>query len=107
MTPVPKKLLLFGATGVIGKYILQVLVEEKASFEKIGIFTSPSTVEKKKSDIDALKAEGIEVVVGDVNSEEDVAKAYEGKFSVYLSFRTMISDNLATNFKTTVYWLRL
>lgn len=80
----PKKILLFGATGVIGKFIVQALVDDKASFEKIGIFTSPGTAEKKKSDLDALKAEGVEVVVGDVNSEADVTKAYEGRSSLRL-----------------------
>lgn len=81
--PLPKKILLFGATGVIGKYILDALVSAKSDFEKIGIFTSPSTAEKKKHDIDSLKAKGVEVVVGDVNNEADVVKAYEGKFSLH------------------------
>jgi nucleoside-diphosphate-sugar epimerase len=75
----PKKILLFGATGVIGEYILQALKESKASFEKIGIFTSPGTVEKKKEEIDALKASGVDVIVGDVTNEDDVKKAYERK----------------------------
>jgi thioester reductase-like protein len=30
----PKKILLFGATGVIGKYILQELYNARSSFEK-------------------------------------------------------------------------
>ena len=78
---VPKKILLFGATGVIGRYILQAVVDSKASFEKIGIFTSPGTAEKSKDDIDALKAKGVDVIVGDVNDGGDVKKAYESKFS--------------------------
>jgi aspartate-semialdehyde dehydrogenase len=77
----PKKILLFGATGVIGEYILQALIDEKASFEKIGIFTSPGTAEKKKETIEALKNQGVHVIVGDVNNEGDVKKAYEGKSS--------------------------
>jgi uncharacterized protein YbjT (DUF2867 family) len=76
--PLPKKILLFGATGVIGKYILDALITSASSFEKIGIFTSPGTAEKKKADLDALKQKGVEVVVGDVNSEEDVKTAYQG-----------------------------
>ncbi|KAF1956602.1 NAD(P)-binding protein [Byssothecium circinans] len=77
-SPIPRKVLLFGSTGVIRKFILQALIDEKASFEKIGIFTSQGTAEKKKDVLDRVKAEGVEVVVGDVNSEADIAKAYEG-----------------------------
>ena len=77
-SPVPKKILLFGATGVIGKYILDALVTSNSSFEKIGIFTSLGTAEKKKADLDALKQKGVEVVVGDVNAEDDVKAAYQG-----------------------------
>lgn len=78
-TSVPKKVLLFGGTGLIGQFILQALVDNKSDFEKIGIFTSADTAEKKKSTIEELKKEGVEVVIGDVTSEQDVAKAYEGK----------------------------
>ena len=79
-SPTPSKILLFGATGVIGKYILEQLIEAKPAFEKIGIFTSPGTAEKKSEDIKKLKEKGVEVVVGDVNSESDVKKAFEGRF---------------------------
>ncbi|KAF2000364.1 NAD(P)-binding protein [Amniculicola lignicola CBS 123094] len=75
--PVPKKVLLFGATGVIGKDILNALVDDKASFEKIGIFTSPGTAEKKAGALAELKAKGIQVVVGDVSKEDDVRKAFQ------------------------------
>jgi uncharacterized protein YbjT (DUF2867 family) len=78
--PIPAKVLLFGATGVIGKPILDQLVEAKSSFEKIGIFTSPGTADKKRDELDKLRGEGIDVVVGDVNDEEDVKKAYQGRF---------------------------
>jgi len=80
-SPTPSKILLFGATGVIGKYILEQLIEANPAFEKIGIFTSPGTVEKKSEDLKKLKEKGVEVVIGDVNSESDVKKAFEGKLS--------------------------
>lgn len=82
--PVPKRILLFGATGVIGKYILQELVAAKNSFEKIAIFTSPGTADKKKEEVDTLREKGVEVIVGDVHNEGQVAKVYEGKFSLHL-----------------------
>jgi uncharacterized protein YbjT (DUF2867 family) len=81
-SPTPSKILLFGATGVIGKYILEQLIEANPAFEKIGIFTSPGTVEKKSEDLEKLKEKGVEVVVGDVNSESDVKKAFEGTYPV-------------------------
>ncbi|KAF2444242.1 NAD(P)-binding protein [Karstenula rhodostoma CBS 690.94] len=78
MASPPKKTLVFGATGVIGKYIISGLIDDKASFEKIGIFTSPATVENKKDEIAALKEQGVEILVGNVEYEADVVKAYDG-----------------------------
>jgi aspartate-semialdehyde dehydrogenase len=73
----PKKILLFGATGVIGKYILQELHNARSSFEKIGFFTSANTAETKSEEINGWKENGVEVIVGDVTSEDDVKTAYE------------------------------
>lgn len=77
-TSLPKRILLFGATGVIGKCIFNELYAARASFEKIGIFTSPNTVANKPDRVELWKEQGVEVIVGDVNSEANVAKAYEG-----------------------------
>jgi FlaA1/EpsC-like NDP-sugar epimerase len=74
----PKKVLIFGATGVIGKFIIQELVNARSSFDKIGIFTSPETVHNKLDEINSWKEKGVDIKVGDVNSEDDVKKAYEG-----------------------------
>jgi FlaA1/EpsC-like NDP-sugar epimerase len=79
----PKKILVFGATGVIGKFILQEIVNARSSFDKIGLFTSPSTVENKSQEMQKWKDEGVNIIVGDVSSEEDVKKAYEGKSAVH------------------------
>ena len=86
-SPTPKKILVFGATGVIGKYILQELYNAQSSFGKIGFFTSSNTAETKSGEINGWKEKGIEVIVGDVNSEEDVKKAYEG--TVFTIFQRM------------------
>ncbi|KAF1843781.1 NAD(P)-binding protein [Cucurbitaria berberidis CBS 394.84] len=77
-TPLPKKVLVFGATGLIGKYIIQELYNARSSFEKIGFFTSKTTVENKADEVNEWKEKGVEIIVGDVNSEDDVNKAYEG-----------------------------
>ncbi|KAF4637395.1 hypothetical protein G7Y89_g695 [Cudoniella acicularis] len=73
-----ENLLLFGATGYIGVFIIQKIIENKTSFGKIAIFTSPSTVQKKENDTKKLKSEGVEVIVGDVQKPEDILKAFEG-----------------------------
>ncbi|KIW11784.1 hypothetical protein PV08_09056 [Exophiala spinifera] len=74
----PKRLLIFGATGLIGTYIVNAIVQNKAHFDRIAIFTSPSTVESKADQIESLKKEGVEVVVGDITNADDVVKAYQG-----------------------------
>jgi len=84
-SPSPSKILLFGATGVIGKYILEQLIEAKPAFEKVGIFTSPGTAETKKEDLEKLKEKGVKVVIGDVNSDSDVKKAFEGEFEAIIA----------------------
>ena len=80
--PIPKNILVFGATGLIGKYILQEIYNARSSFEKIGFFTSESTAKNKSNEVKGWKEKGVEVIVGDVNSEQDVAKAYEGPFPI-------------------------
>ncbi|KAJ4990767.1 NmrA-like family protein [Stagonosporopsis vannaccii] len=74
----PKSVLIFGATGVIGKYITQEIVNARSSFDKIGLFTSPSTVKNKPDEINHWEENGVDINVGDVTSEEDVKKAFEG-----------------------------
>ncbi|KZM22536.1 uncharacterized protein EKO05_0009527 [Ascochyta rabiei] len=73
----PKKVLIFGATGVIGHFIIREIVNAGSSFDKIGLFTSPETVKNKPDEISGWKEKGVEINVGDVNSEEDVKKVYE------------------------------
>ncbi|TKA69989.1 hypothetical protein B0A55_08841 [Friedmanniomyces simplex] len=70
-------ILVFGATGVAGKYIIDALVARKSSFSRLGIFTSQNTVDKKAELIQRLKSEGIHVHVGHVGKEEDVLAAYQ------------------------------
>lgn len=72
-----KNLLIFGATGLIGTHITRAIVQNKSQFDRIAVFTSPSTVESKADAIEALKNEGVDVIVGDVTKSEDVVKAYQ------------------------------
>jgi FlaA1/EpsC-like NDP-sugar epimerase len=72
------KVLIIGATGVIGKPITEQVIAAKSSFERIAILTSANTVETKVDEIKSLKDNGVEVFVGDLGVEADVKKAYEG-----------------------------
>jgi uncharacterized protein YbjT (DUF2867 family) len=74
----PSKILVFGATGTIGQHIIQEIYNARSSFEKIGLFTSESTAKDKADEIQGWKRKGVEVIVGNVNTEDDLAKAYEG-----------------------------
>ncbi len=71
--------LVFGATGIAGIYIINALVAAKSSFARLGIFTSQTTVDNKAELIQRLKGEGVHVHVGDVGSDEDVLAAYKGR----------------------------
>ena len=81
--PTPKNILLFGGTGLIGRYILDALVESKDASSTLGIFTSPATVENKADVIADIRSKGVQVVVGDVTKEDDVLEAYKGTCAVY------------------------
>ena len=73
--------LLFGATGVIGRYLIFELVAARNSFRRLGVFTSAGTAEKKAKEIDKLKSQGVEVKIGDIEKEDDVLRGYEGENS--------------------------
>ncbi|KAF2129752.1 NAD(P)-binding protein [Dothidotthia symphoricarpi CBS 119687] len=75
-TMTPRKVLVFGATGVIGKYILGELYNARSSFEKIGLFTSAATAKNKSEELSSWKEKGVNVIIGDVDSEDNVNMAY-------------------------------
>lgn len=78
-TSTKENLLILGGTGYIGKYILEQIIQAKASFNQIVIFTSSSTAESKGQALTKLKERGVEVIVGDVNNPEELSKALDGK----------------------------
>lgn len=79
MAPATKEtILVFGATGYIGTYIIDQIVKAKSSFGRIAIFTSPSTVEKKPDVLSQLKENEVEVIVGNADDETEVVKALQG-----------------------------
>ncbi|KAL7941458.1 hypothetical protein V8C42DRAFT_334626 [Trichoderma barbatum] len=74
----PLHILAFGATGNIGKHILNQLIRAKPPFPKISIFTSPNTVANKPELLNKWKTAGVSVIVGDITDSADVKNAYHG-----------------------------
>ncbi|KAE8361142.1 hypothetical protein BDV27DRAFT_133483 [Aspergillus caelatus] len=75
----PRNILLFGATGNIGSYILDAILAARDEFDRIAIFTSQATATSKEDFLDDLKrTKNVEVLVGDLQDEEVVRKAYDG-----------------------------
>lgn len=74
-------ILLFGATGLIGSYILDALIAAKdvLRYTSLSIFTSPATLSAKAELIEKLKEKGVRVLVGDITNGNDVTAAYEGE----------------------------
>ncbi|KAL4740264.1 hypothetical protein BDV11DRAFT_204455 [Aspergillus similis] len=71
-------LLIFGATGAIGSYITAAITDARDAFGRIGIFTSQSTLTSKTKEINALREQGVDILVGDVTSKHDVLKSFDG-----------------------------
>lgn len=79
---VPSRLLIIGATGVIGKYITNAIVSSKtriSNLSQVSILTSAATVSNpaKESLLSSWKSQGLEVITGDINNADDVRKAYK------------------------------
>ncbi|KAK4039866.1 major facilitator superfamily domain-containing protein [Parachaetomium inaequale] len=72
------KILIFGGTGTIGRYITTALLRAKPAFQQLVLFTSPNSAKEKAQQLDKWKSEGLSIIVGDLTSEEDVKAAYNG-----------------------------
>jgi uncharacterized protein YbjT (DUF2867 family) len=75
-----QKILVFGSTGLIGKRITNALLKASSEFVKIGVFTSPDSLDRKRVVLDGYRAGGAEIIVGDLRSEQDVLDAYKGLY---------------------------
>ncbi|KAK2023472.1 NmrA-like family protein [Colletotrichum zoysiae] len=73
----PSKILVFGATGNIGVFITNALLDATPPFGQITVFTSPATVEKKASLLDGWKKKGAKIVSGDTDDKEQLKAAYK------------------------------
>ncbi|KAL6410746.1 hypothetical protein AUP68_07178 [Ilyonectria robusta] len=74
----PTSILIFGATGQIGRYITDQILAAQPSFAQVAIFTSTETVTSKADYISKLRSGGVKIITGDVNNEADIKRAYEG-----------------------------
>lgn len=72
------KILIFGGTGTIGRYITTALLRAKPSFQQVVLFTSPNGAKEKAQQLERWKTQGLSVIVGDLTSEADVTAAYSG-----------------------------
>lgn len=78
MAPPSRKILVVGATGVIGKVLTNALINSKDSFERIGIFTSAETLANKAEEVESLRQRGVSIISGDIYNDDDVLEAYKG-----------------------------
>ncbi|KAK7413258.1 hypothetical protein QQX98_007846 [Neonectria punicea] len=78
MTPPSKRILVLGATGVIGKVLLSALINAKDNFERIGIFTSAQTLANKSELVESFRSRGVDVITGDLYNDDDILGAYKG-----------------------------
>ncbi|KAL0942901.1 isoflavone reductase family protein [Colletotrichum truncatum] len=77
MSFTPSKILVFGATGNIGLFITEALLDAKPAFDQVTIFTSRSTVENKADLLDGWKKKGAKIISGNVDDNEQVKAAYK------------------------------
>ncbi|KAH8892677.1 isoflavone reductase family protein, partial [Thozetella sp. PMI_491] len=78
MATATKRILILGSTGVIGKVLANALINQKESFERIGIFTSSETATAKKALVESYRSRGVEIIIGDLESDADVLEAFKG-----------------------------
>lgn len=78
MVPPSRKILVLGATGVIGKVLLNALLNAKNDFDRVGIFTSAETLANKSELIESFRARGADILTGDLYKDRDVLEAYKG-----------------------------
>jgi hypothetical protein len=74
----PANILIFGATGQIGRHITAAILAADPPFVSVTAFTSPSTAASKADLLMPWTANGLKVIQGDVRYEADVLKGYEG-----------------------------
>lgn len=94
-----KNILLFGATGQIGSFILEAVLTARNSFGRVAIFTSARTAEAKSAYLEKLKQQKVDIIIGDVEDESAVKAAYNGIIHstiVYITYYTPPALSIAS-----------
>lgn len=73
---IPTKILIFGGTGTIGRYITSSILAAKPNFKQVFLFTSPNTASSKASLLSKWKSSGLSIITGDITNPKDVSDAY-------------------------------
>lgn len=97
MASLSRSILVIGATGLIGRFLVESLIEAQDSFDKIAIFTSLETLANKKSLVESFQSRGVGVITGNLSCEDDVLNAYEGmhgSFSAIASYKHSLADDI-------------
>lgn len=90
-----KKILVLGATGVIGKVLVNALINAKGNVERVGIFTSAETVLKKKDLVALYQNQGVDVITGDLYNDNDMLDALKGSYPTLLLRATPFLTSVA------------
>lgn len=91
----PHNILVIGATGNIGHFIIKSIISARTDFNRVAILTSEPAAgsEKEKFINEELKPKNVEVIIGDIENEKDVLNAYKGTLSFFpphMAFTTLI-----------------
>lgn len=78
MAPRSKRILILGATGVIGEVLARAALNDRDQLERVGVFTSAATAASKPELLDSFRARGANIVIGDINDETAVRNSFEG-----------------------------
>lgn len=73
-----KNILILGGTGLIGEHISSAILSSRQHFSRIALFTSANTLFTKSSFVDGLRAQNVEIIVGDIKLADDVREAFAG-----------------------------
>jgi len=74
----PSTILIIGATGFIGKYITNAILDAAPAFQKVIVITSEASASSKKELLSSWQVKGVQVITGDITKEADITAAYTG-----------------------------
>lgn len=92
------RVLLIGASGLLGKAIQNALLMNKGKFEKLGVLTSSSALPNPSKDEywASLRARGVEIIKVDFGDNDALVKAFSGNTPCYPNLRIV---GMLSNFR--------